>query len=139
METIDLYKKSAKRAVFHLWGLLIISFIAIKLKLYDIFWWFDRPMHVYGGYVAGLLIIAFLFRNKISFSSKKFVFLLFFGAFAVGIAWELFELFVENNTGADLVSMRDSIEDLICDMLGSLLAYFMYFIDQKESKISKIQ
>lgn len=135
---MDLYKNSVKRAVFHLWGLLIISFLAIKLKLYDIFWWFDRPMHFYGGYVAGLLIIALLFRNKISFSSKKFFFLLLLGAFLVGIAWEFFELFVENHTGADLVSMRDSIEDLICDMLGSFVAYFMYYIDKKESKISKI-
>lgn len=138
MEIMDLYKNSVKRAVFHLWGLLIISFLAIKLKLYDIFWWFDRPMHFYGGYVAGLLIIALLFRNKISFSSKKFFFLLLLGAFLVGIAWEFFELFVENHTGADLVSMRDSIEDLICDMLGSFVAYFMYYIDKKESKISKI-
>ena len=95
-------------------------------------------MHFYGGYVAGLLIIALLFRNKISFSSKKFFFLLLLGAFLVGIAWEFFELFVENHTGADLVSMRDSIEDLICDMLGSFVAYFMYYIDKKESKISKI-
>ena len=138
MEIMDLYKNSVKRAFFHLWGLLIISFLAIKLKLYDIFWWFDRPMHFYGGYVAGLLIIALLFRNKISFSSKKFFFLLLLGAFLVGIAWEFFELFVENHTGADLVSMRDSIEDLICDMLGSFVAYFMYYIDKKESKISKI-
>ena len=138
MEIMDLYKNSVKRAVFHLWGLLIISFLAIKLKLYDIFWWFDRPMHFYGGYVAGLLIIALLFRNKISFSSKKFFFLLLLGAFLVGIAWEFFELFVENHTGADLVSMRDSIEDLICDLLGSFLAYFLYYIDQKGSKISKI-
>lgn len=139
MENISLYKRSARRAVLHLWSLFVISFLAIKLKLYDIFWWFDRPMHFYGGYVSALLIIALLFKAKISFSSKKFSVILFIGVFLVGVAWELFELFVENNTGADLVSMRDSIEDLIFDMSGSVLAYYFYFIDQREEKkISKI-
>lgn len=139
METMGLYKRSARRAVLHLWGLLIVSFLAIKLRLYDIFWWFDRPMHFYGGYVSALLIIAILFRAKVSFSSKKFAVILFAGVFLVGLGWEFFELFVENNTGADLVSMRDSIEDLIFDMSGSVLAYYFYFIDQKqETKISKI-
>ena len=129
MENISLYKRSARRAVLHLWSLFVISFLAIKLKLYDIFWWFDRPMHFYGGYVSALLIIALLFKAKI----------LFVGVFLVGVAWELFELFVENNTGTDLVSMMDSIEDLIFDMSGSVLAYYFYFIDQREEqKISKI-
>lgn len=98
--------------------------IAYRYYFYWRFGWFDIVMHLVGGLAIGFLSSwAYLdFRPRedgIKFDwNKLFLFNLSL-ALAVGIIWEIFELFFDRIV---VLSLADSIKDLLVGVIGSLAA-----------------
>ncbi len=102
---------------------------------YDIFWWFDMPMHFLGGFFV-LLMNVFITERYFA-ASKRFhnisipkqLCLFIFSVLVVGILWELFELFFVNYIGGLPFGMKDTISDLCFDVAGAFAAC-IYMIRQ---------
>lgn len=104
--------------------LAVIHFFATKFFLYWKYFWFDIPMHVFGGVCVafGFAILPFF---RIQLPSRYTTLKGYIGAvLCVGILWEVFEYFfglsgfaVQNDF------IFDTVKDLIMDMLGGVIAY----------------
>ena len=106
-----------------------LHYLAESYYLYFTFWWFDIPMHFLGGLLIGLLALWILFVcEKCGFShvNSLLVFFVTLGVvLLVGSLWELFEVFtgITPITDIDLV---DTLEDLLLDSLGAIVAFLYY-------------
>ncbi len=113
--------------------LFLILFSAIVLAVYNTFTLkyhlfyisplLDIPSHLLGGFVVALVIALVAFN---SFKERKDVhlnFLLFFGALAVGILWEIFEVKFNISYPEKRGYRLDTISDLVCDIVGAFVAY----------------
>jgi len=114
------------RAQFYI--ALASSFIVIGLHLvattFYLYWTFPRIdifMHIAGGVMAGLYGGVFLKAFKLPESFGNF--LLF--AFIVGFGWEILELFYKV-ADVDAWYWVNTVQDLIDDMIGGALAYYLW-------------
>lgn len=116
-------KKLATIIVF----LAIISFLASKFYWYYAIWWLDIPMHFLGGVVVSFLFFYIFYSwllNK-NFSKKLFLSLIF--VLIVGLGWEIFEYIFNNLIKGDLFYLKDTLEDLFFDILGSIVGFFVCY------------
>ncbi len=105
----------ASSAIF----LCIVNFIAIRGLWYYLFWYFDMPMHFLGGMTA-LLVLVYIFYNKIS-SLKTFpVWQLLVAVFIIGFAWELYEQMIAVLISHNPQIYLDSASDLFFDLAGGI-------------------
>jgi len=90
------------------------------------------PMHFLGGVWLGFLYIWIGHITKHSFFTKPsnillrrtvIPFIVF--VFAIGFAWELYEIGVAHITLGNLGTPLDSVSDLFFDIAGGLLAYIL--------------
>ncbi len=103
--------------------------LANKFYWYYSVWYFDMPMHFFGGFLSGLIFI-FILSSK-SFSHKSptaFILKVLLGVLLIGISWEVFEFsantyFVKN---LFLVNKLDSISDIFFDLAGGIGATLYY-------------
>lgn len=115
-------KKEILRKMFTtIFLILAVNFFAMKLYWYTSIWWFDIPMHFFGGFFLGLLYI-YLFELKISDFSyreflKGFLFILI-----VGLGWEIFEIIFYNILNGAKFIMIDTLSDICFDVSGGLSA-----------------
>lgn len=111
--------------------LVIFMYMAVFLGkaggAYDHFWWWDVILHTSSGFILGFIAFLILYikvEQKKLHASRLLVGLLIFSVgLAFGALWEIFEyglalIFGGNITAAGL---RDTIQDLIVDSVGSLL------------------
>lgn len=122
------------RAALATIGTFVFNTIGIWLGLYSIIWWYDMPLHFFGGLFTGLLAISFFLNYKIFVSSSTFktLFAILFVVLIVGLLWEGYEIFF------DIISNRrhiftDSLSDIFFDLAGGLEACFIYFRHKKEA------
>lgn len=101
--------------------LAVLTWIAVRHFLYWRIWWFDIPMHVLGGVWAGLCAAWLLARRGHAFS---LVWCLSF-AFAVGVAWEIFEYSEGIATSRYLSYPMDTAKDLAMDLFGAAAGYLL--------------
>jgi len=104
--------------------LLLVNFLAMKGSLYYIFWWFDMPMHIIGGFWSGLIIVLIFFKrfkNKGLTNNKRSIIFFLAGIFFIGILWELYEYFIELFIRFDIANLVDSISDLFFDLAGGVI------------------
>jgi len=101
--------------------LAVIHIIASELFLYWRFFWFDIPMHFFGGAVVALGIFT-LYDLKIIVKRRhlKRVPLLVL-VFVVALSWEVYELLVGISIEANYVA--DTLIDLSMGLLGGLVGY----------------
>ncbi len=99
----------------------LVNFAAIKFHWYSSLWWFDMPMHFIGGVWVGMFFSWYLFQNDFSLSAIGRVIL---GVFIVGMAWEVFELVVNEQFARDVYDLQDTISDLFFDVSGGFAAVF---------------
>lgn len=106
---------------------ILISFFhwaALKFYFYWTIEWFDIFMHVFGGFLIGLIAVFLLLRflSEEVRNNLKISFLLMISfVLIVGLAWELWEIFVGFT---DIIDDRiDTIVDLIMDFIGGYLAF----------------
>lgn len=112
----------ASSAIF----LCVVNFIAIKGLWYYLFWYFDMMMHFIGG-ITVLLLLVYIFYDKIQ-SAKKFpVWQLLAALFIIGFGWELYEQVVANLISHNPQIYLDSISDLFFDVAGGIFG-LLYII-----------
>ena len=109
----------------------ILDYYAKIHSFYFSIWWFDIMMHFLGGLLAALVFIRVLYvGNWFGYDFRKHTtfFINILGAvLVVGLAWELFEVFA-GMTEITALDIRDTIEDLIMDTLGAIVACGYYLL-----------
>lgn len=113
----------------HMALIFIVSLLAMYLKWYYAMWWFDMPMHFWGGYAVGILGLALLlssFRLGRPAHARAILHVMVF-VLVVGAGWECFEYIVQYATGAMLANPLDSMSDIFFDLAGGALCVFHYF------------
>ncbi len=107
----------------------IVNLLSIKGLFYYLFWWFDMPMHFLGGATV-LLLLAYLFYNRILALPKIPIILLLTGVLIVGIGWEIFEALLDIFVSHNSQIYFDSSSDLFFDMAGAIVG--LLYITRKE-------
>ncbi len=121
-----------KKLIFEVFAVALLVAGLHKLALsYSLYWaieWFDIPMHFLGGFLIGILALFVFFSSGwISFTKnirdwQMILFITVSSVLIVGLAWELWELFVGFT---DLIADRaDTILDLIMDTTGAVAAFY---------------
>jgi hypothetical protein len=97
--------------------------------LYRTVWWYDIFMHILGGLAVGLLVCALINSLRLSWTTRtRLAFSVIAVVLAVGLAWEVFEVY-HHLTGYPVGSTlyyKDTILDLIDDMIGAVLALLVF-------------
>lgn len=80
-------------------------------------------MHTFGGLIIGLCILWILQKINTKVPPHLYIWFVVLGVLVVGMGWELFEVFTGlTDISKDLI---DTIQDLICDTVGGLIAFWL--------------
>lgn len=106
---------------------LIVLFLAdvvfARKNLYEKTYWLDRVMHFLGGFFVGMF---WLELTKLSLLAISLTLL-------VGVIWEMGEYFLgirkfkKSGTRKYMIKTKDTIEDLIFDILGAIVWILIIF------------
>ena len=133
----DFEAKVKIRMMMVVLALCVVNFLTIKFFWYDIVWWFDMPMHFFGGFFIGLL--AFYINSKKEgsglYDEKKMLKFVLFFTLAIGFGWEVFEYAVASITHGTQIHMVDSISDIFFDTAGMLCALVYVFSHKIKEKV----
>ncbi len=102
----------------------IINWVAVYLYLYWTIWWFDMFVHFSAGAcVAMASILFYFFYTKKSLPSIRTTLkVAIFGAIAVGVLWEIYELIFGITSLSDGVDFYlDTGSDLLTDLSGGII------------------
>jgi hypothetical protein len=95
--------------------------VAMQLSLYYWHWWFDIPMHFWGGGLIALGVHSFATFSRLHFKPTVWVVL---GAFLlIATAWEVFEWFAGLYDPATY--LVDVTKDVVVGLSGGLLAQWV--------------
>lgn len=124
----DLRRRMFMRAALATFGTFFLNTVGSWLSLYSILWWYDMPMHFFGGLFTALLVIVFLLRyswfQNASFSKIIITILAF--TLVIALLWEGYELFVAIIVGNRHI-LLDSTSDIFFGLAGAVQALFIYF------------
>ncbi len=95
--------------------------------MYYIIPWLDIPMHIWGGFLFGLLFIFYIdYKNRGKLFYKQNILYIFAFVFVIGLAWELYEYINDVVNYRDWRGILDTVKDLFDDIFGSFLAYIFF-------------
>jgi uncharacterized membrane protein YjdF len=112
----------------------IIFFISASLffgevsNFYEKFWWWDMLLHslsALGFGILGFVIMLYLTQSsKLTASPFLIAFFSFCFALAMGTTWELYEFFMDETFGTNMLKsgLVDTMTDLIIDAVGAIIA-----------------
>jgi len=116
---------------------LVIFFVHILGMYQNWYWsipWLDIPMHFFGGFWIAIFFLWFR-KNTINiFAQNSFLgdLVVLLGWVAlIGVFWEFFEYFldyiwaIKGVIPLSQVSITDTLKDLLMDLLGGALAFFL--------------
>jgi len=116
-----------KRLLSHVFFLIFLLFFLNSAAMYfSWYWtlpWFDIPMHFLGGFWAFLFLNYLYLFTPLGKIASPAIFLVS-GLIFIGLAWEIFEFVFDRIGELGVITIRDSIKDLIFDFLGGGAAYF---------------
>lgn len=124
--------------IFPILVLLLHVFLIFFTNIYEIFPWFDIPIHILGGFAVGhsyFLILNYL-QEKNYLKTNSFIKIVFIISLVslTAVFWEFFEYFAGYLTGFGLQgNLDDTILDLAMGILGGILAAVSF-----EMALSKI-
>jgi len=95
--------------------IFLVNFLAMKFHWYFSLWYFDMFMHFLGGFWLGL---AFVWLFKADFLNKNLIFKVILGVFLIGIAWEFFEIGVDEIFLKNNLNYLDIVSDIFFDLAG---------------------
>lgn len=97
----------------------LINTLSFKFYWYSSMWWFDMFMHFLAGFWLSLCIIWLLKLENFSFKNilKIILFVLI-----IGLLWEMYEFYVDDNIARNGISTLDSTSDLFFDLAGGFSA-----------------
>lgn len=121
--------------------ILFAQLLGSILHFYGIIYWYDSFMHYISGiltsFLAVLLLVIF---NKYDEKDRLFnvIFIISITLMVAGL-WEIFEFTVDNLLGGDAqrviaTGVTDTMKDIICALLGSVLFSFCYLYECVKDK-----
>ena len=132
-------KKLVKRLTYLILFIFSAHFLANKFYWYVSIWWFDMPMHFFGGFWIGLAALYFFGYKKED--SINFILKILLSVLIVGIGWEVYEILVNTLMAENLFNYLDTISDISFDLSGGLFA-ILYFLRRiifnEENKVHPI-
>ena len=117
--------------IFPIFVLFVHVFLRLFSNIYEIFPWFDIPMHFAGGFAVGysyFLILNFLQeKNYLKINSIIKIIFIFSLVSLTAVFWEFFEYFAGYLTGFGLQGdLNDTILDLIMGVFGGALSAIFF-------------
>lgn len=124
----NLRKRLFNRAAIAVFGTFLFNTLGVYLALYWIIWWYDIPMHFFGGLFTGLLVVYILLSYKKTAYIQTFKIILFslLLTFLITILWEFYEYFIKTILAGEKFDLIDSSSDILFGMIGALQAIFIY-------------
>ena len=121
--------------------ILFAQLLGSILHFYGIIYWYDSFMHYISGILTSFLaVIILILFNKYDDNDKVFnvIFILSI-TLMVASLWEIFEFTTDNLLGGDAqrvvaTGVTDTMKDLICALLGSILFSFCYLYECLKNK-----
>lgn len=121
--------------------ILFAQLLGSILHFYGIIYWYDSFMHYISGiltsFLAVLLLVLF---NKYDEKDRIFniIFIISITLMVAGL-WEIFEFTADNLLGGDAqkvltTGVTDTMKDIICALLGSILFSFCYLYECVKKK-----
>lgn len=120
-----------------IFGVFILNSLATFFFWYEGFLWFDMLMHFFGGIVVTFFLVWLLYHLYRTWREKGAawrIIILNSGLFIlVAILWEIMEFSVQHafDIYGVLATPADSVSDIICGLVGSLVALLYYFMKVK--------
>lgn len=126
---------------------ILFSYAALFLgevhTYYTKLWWWDILLHGSSGIllgIAGFLLVYILNNEEQVHCNMKPVFVALFSfvfAIAIGVAWEIFEFFMDSTFGLKMQKsgLVDTMTDLIVNVIGALLVSFLGFLYLKNKRL----
>jgi hypothetical protein len=109
-------------------SIFLVNCVAVRLYWYYSIWYFDMPMHFFGGLWVGLALIWFLsYKNSSLELSFKLICQIILGVLLIGFLWEVFEILVNNIIAQNQFNTLDTISDIFFDLAGGTFAVFYFF------------
>ncbi|MCF7865464.1 MAG: hypothetical protein K9M11_03090 [Candidatus Pacebacteria bacterium] len=102
-------------------SVIAVHMLAFNLYLYWTYKWVDVPMHILGGIMAGLFTLVFLRY----LSLKETLLYTFIGVMAVGISWEILEVYFRVDT-LNFWYWIDTVKDLLDDTIGGFISIYIW-------------
>ena len=117
-------------------------------SLFDRIEWYDQILHFFAGgalcaSIIFLLIQSLGVRGKISLGILTTAFFAWTSTLSLGLFYEFGELILDKITGSNsLVSLSDTINDLLLDTFGSLsilviLVIYFYYVSRRSRSADK--
>lgn len=121
--------------------ILFAQLLGSILHFYGIIYWYDSFMHYISGILTSFLaVIILILFNKYDDNDKVFnvIFILSI-TLTVASLWEIFEFTTDNLLGGDAqrvvaTGVTDTMKDIICALLGSILFSFCYLYECLKNK-----
>lgn len=121
--------------------ILFAQLLGSILHFYGIIYWYDSFMHYISGILTSFLaVIILLLFNKYDDNDKVFnvIFILSI-TLMVASLWEIFEFTTDNLLDGDAqrvvaTGVTDTMKDIICALLGSILFSFCYLYECLKNK-----
>lgn len=120
---------------------VILHIIAVFAGWYEMFWWFDIPMHLVGGlaitFSAAVAIQEFKNRGKLSITWKPLNILLLLGlASLAAFAWEIMEFALDIFFHTDhQPSVLDTMKDICMGLIGGAIVAIVTTFKKLNKKI----
>ena len=116
--------------------ILFAQLLGSILHFYGIIYWYDSFMHYISGILTSFLaIILLVLFNKYDEKDKTFniIFIISITLMVAGL-WEIFEFTTDNLLGGDAqrvleTGVTDTMKDIICALLGSVLFSLSYLYE----------
>lgn len=121
---------------FHAYGVLLLE--------YDNKIWYDNITHTFSSCVISLCTILTLFTLQkyngcIHFTVPVTALFVLFVMMSFGVIWEVFEFIVDISTGTHMQYCPwDTIRDMICNSLGSLIASLIITVAMRRTSIDEL-
>lgn len=118
------------RAFVLLFIIIFLDYLAEVFYLHWTVWWYDVVLHFLSGACAAMAFMHFYnyFFKPTRENKIKAIHLTFFFVFAVGVLWEIYEVWHGDTTFSDgIFYVRDTLSDLIIDLCGGFFGTIYSF------------
>ncbi len=139
-----LQEKILKILLILIWSLVLIHMTAEYFYLYWLFKWFDIFTHFLGGVWLGLASIWIWYLSgyfgNMRMPDKKSIFIALGAGLLIGFVWEFYEFIIWQLSGKGLPInyIGDSSLDIIVDVVGAVLGFFILKYIASDMKVKNI-
>lgn len=134
-------KFSASLELVYLLFIILSCLLGSILKFYGMIYWFDSFVHYISGMLTALLaFVLLIYINKYKERDLAFhIVFMILTTLSVAAFWEIFEFAADALFGGDaqkvlLTGVTDTMKDIICALLGSILVSIMYAYEDLNNK-----